>query len=323
MRGIYALCVCLTLVACGQPSYESSTPSVNGAVGSNSQVNSSGAGAAAFKTGFYSFANSQGCVKCHGSIVSPKFASPDFNEAYAQARGNEIGSTKPLIEFASPNASIFAVYAGNSHCGDAPCSNPANTAVVQGLLATWAAAELAGGSNTPTQTGGSAPPKFVTVSLTIPANLAAYNAAANTPLRFNLNQLANAETGGAAAIQKLNNAILEIEARYANISMTNYRFIKPKIIGASATVTVVGLHIFSKGATEEGIGVEDTQQTQFWNNVGKPTPVTAAVVARPNTLPTTPINANSFVNTSVPLTTVTLPVIGAGDMITIGFEVLQ
>ena len=55
----------------------------------------------------------------------------------------------------------------------------------------------------------------------------------------------------------------------------------------------------------------------------KPTPVDAPVIAKPNSLFTTVMNQTSFVNTSVPLTTVIVPAVGVGDVITVGFELLQ
>src|SRR6185437_11351547 len=94
--------------------------------------NISGTGIQVFQQTFYAFAQSQNCVKCHGASTHPMFASSDLNTAYMEATGTQIGSTAPLIDFTNPSASIIATYAGNGHCGDTPCSNPANTAVVQG-----------------------------------------------------------------------------------------------------------------------------------------------------------------------------------------------
>lgn len=303
----------LVLTACGASHV--SSPKQTGS--SSNNVASSGAGYEAFKTSFYAFAQSQNCVKCHGSLVTPKFANSDPAQAYQQARGNEIGSSTPLIDFNNPNSSVFAVYAGNGHCNDTPCSNPANTATVQSLLATWAAAEKAGGGSTTTGggTGSAVTPKYLTANLSLPATIANYDAATNasTPLRFNLNQAMPADLGA-----KYANAILEVEVRYTGPSQTHYRFNRMKIYGNNAAGTIVGLHLYIKGASDAGMGNEDLQQTMLWNSIGKPTPVAVPVAARPGTLPATPVNVTPFSTTGL-----ILPKIGAGDVITIGIEILN
>jgi hypothetical protein len=77
--GLFILVVGLT--GCGQPGQSAHTGSSDAG---GSAVNA--AGLEAFKTSVYAYSNSQGCVKCHGTIVAPKFASANINEAYAAAK---------------------------------------------------------------------------------------------------------------------------------------------------------------------------------------------------------------------------------------------
>ena len=308
MKHLVWFLILISVVGCGTASHDG-----NGRSSSNGQQSASSAGEAAFRDTLYAFAKSQNCVKCHSTIVTPKFGAADLDEAYAQARGTEIGSTKPLINFANPNASIFATYAGNGHCSDTPCSNPSNTATVQTLLATWATAEIvsSGGG-----TGSPAPvtPKYVAVSIPLPATIAAFNAANPTLIRFNLNTL-NPLFGNV----KVANALLEIEVRLANAAGTQYKFSRPKIFGNTATVSVAGLHLYIKAPAAIGVGDEDTGQSVLWNAVGKPTPVVAAIAVRPAALPLTP-------NAAVPLTNNSIfypKTVGVSDTLTLGIEDLQ
>jgi hypothetical protein len=99
-------------------------------------------GLTAFQNGFYAFAHTQGCVKCHAASQHPTFAAADILVAYDETRGNQLGSMEPLIDFTRPDDSIIADYAGNKHCKDTPCSDPVNSEIVKGLLEAWARVEL-------------------------------------------------------------------------------------------------------------------------------------------------------------------------------------
>ncbi len=308
MKHLVWFSLLISVVGCGTATHDGTGKSSSGG-----QQSASTAAQAAFRDTFYAFAKTQNCVKCHASLITPKFGAADLAEAYAQARGTEIGSTKPLIDFSNPNASIFAIYAGNGHCSDTPCSNPSNTATVQTLLATWATAELAGGPGV-TPPPEAIPPKHVSVSIPLPATIAAFNAAQPTLIRFNLNTLSPLFGN-----VKVANALLEIEVRLANAAGTQYRFSRPKIFGNTATVSVVGLHLYIKAPAAVGMGDEDLSQSILWNAVGKPTPVVAAIAVRPAVLPLTP-------NAAIPLTTNSIfypKTVGVSDTLTIGFEDLQ
>ena len=91
----------------------------------------------------YAFGTTQGCVKCHASTVNPQWMNPDVTVAYSFAR--------PILNVTDPSSSLFAAYAGNNHCNDPACQVPSNVAVVQSLLAQWAAVEIS-------QAAGGLPP---------------------------------------------------------------------------------------------------------------------------------------------------------------------
>lgn len=312
MRYVGVLILCLVIMGCGSANHSDPTISTsNGSNGAHGSV--SGAGFQAFESGFYQFAKSQNCVKCHATLISPKFGSSDPAQAYAEAR--------PLLVVGNPANSPFATYAGNGHCSDTPCSNPANTATLAPMIAAWAAAESSsgGGNNGGNNGGGTVvPAKYVSASVTLPATIANYDAAANasTPLRFQLSQL-NPATG----LAKLATAIVEVEVRYTGPSQTHYRFTRMKVYAtnqAGQNLNITGMHLYIRSASETGMGVEDLQQTGPWNNIGKPTALVAPIQARPATLPATPVNVTVFSTQSV-----IYPKLGAGDVVTIGFENLQ
>jgi hypothetical protein len=284
------------LTACGSTLHD-----VAGSDLSASQLSSgSAAGLKAFQTGFYAFANSQGCVKCHGAIQNPRFASPNLGEAYAAARGAKIGSTDPLIDFTNPDASIIVEYAGNSHCNDTPCANPANSATVQSLLEAWASAEVSGGV-----VQNAALPPYMTASMQVPANVPNLTVKNPAVMRFSLSSL---------GVPALSGAILEIEVQKVNT--TQYRIGKPKIAGNSAAVMVNGIHLYIKDVAASGVGTQDASQGLAWTSLS----ASAPVFALPTKLPTTPL-------TATPLTSTYLAVQAASatgaDVFTIGFDGLN
>lgn len=255
----------------------------------------------AFRTTFYAFAKSQGCVKCHESNVSPHFASLDINEAYRSASGFRNGSTTvKLIDFDLPVASTFIDYAGNSHCSDTPCSDPDIRPAVQSALEMWAASEIAlgrGGSAIPLKV-----PKFFTASLRVPATIPTIFT--NTPavLRFALSELS-------PKVPALNGAILEIEIQMVNDN--SYRLSKPKIAGNSVSIAITDLSVFIK-ATNDPLthGHEDISQALNWHAVD----ATAAVFALPATLPATPLTAVPLAGLPIYFQTST-----KADYFTVGF----
>lgn len=298
---VFVVSLLISLCACGAPEHDP-----NGSFSSSSV--SSQAALAAFQNGFYTFAKNQGCVKCHASIVHPNFAAPDVTFAYSEAKGNQIGSTVPLIDFSNPDSSIIITYAGNSHCNDTPCANPANSDVVKGLLESWAAAEMAssGGGG-----GGGSSPKanYMTTTVALPANIPSITAATPGVVRFQLAQLS-------PAFAALSKAVLEVEIQM--VTPTEYRISRPKIAGNTSAVNVRGLHVYLNTAANYnatgGSGAEDANQGTFWNSVS----ATAAVFALPNPLPAKPLGA-----TPLTTTTIQLQVLSTADVLTIGFDNLQ
>ena len=291
MKYLVGIILGLSLSACAPGGHEASNSSDAGA-----QI--SAAGLESFKTTVYSYANTQGCVKCHAAVVAPKFASSNLNEAYLAA--------KSVVNFANPDSSDLATFAGNSHCGDQACSNPANSTAIRALIGQWVAAENSGSSGG----GGTVTPpvpvvKYLTGSMALPATIPTIMTTNPAVVRINLSTLN-------PPVPSLANAILEVEVHMSNA--TQYRFRRPKIAGNTAAVNVKGIHLFIRSASDTGIGTEDTVQSAIWNAVN----VTAAIFAKPATLPATPLGAT-------PLTTSSLfyPKIGAGDVITIGFDDLN
>jgi hypothetical protein len=261
------------------------------------------AGLQAFKSGLYSFVNTQGCVKCHASIVTPRFAATDVSVAYAEARGAQRGSSAPLVDFSNPANSIFIVYSGNNHCGDVACSNPAIRTNVQSALLAWANAELSGSPGDTDDTHTRA--KFMTSSLAIPTDLPDLTVATPGVLRFPLAVFGT-------KIPALKNALLEVELQLVN--PTTYRVSKPKIVGNTAAVKVTGLHVYVRAAAGSGTGVEDTRQGDLWVSVS----AIADIFAMPKQPPKGP-------NTAVPLSTLALaiPVPDPASVMTIGFDSLE
>ena len=293
--GKFAALIALTLMvsACGSTLHD-----VAGSEVSTSQLSSGSAvGMQAFQTGFYAFANTQGCVKCHGAVQAPHFAAPNLSTAYKAALGKKIGSNEPLIDFSNPDASIIAQYAGNNHCNDTPCSDPANTATVKGLLEAWANAEIAGGS-----VQNVTLPKYMTASQQVPANVPNLTVKNPAVMRFSLSSF---------GIPALSGAIVEIEVQ--KLSATQYRIGKPKIAGNTAAVMVSGIHLFIKDAAASGVGAQDPSQGMVWTSVSAAAPI----FALPKTLPATPLAATPL--TTINMAAQAVSATGA-DVFTIGFD---
>lgn len=255
----------------------------------------------AFKNGYYAFSQSQGCVTCHASVVSPMFSSSNLTAAYTAA--------KSKVDFASVGSSVLISYVGNAHCSDSACSNPALAGTVQGYLESWAAAE----ASAPSGGGGgggvgvvtpAVPPKHLTAAVALPATIPSINQAA-VPVRFLLNAMA-------PAFPALNNAVAELEVQ--RLGPGQYRVTRFKIAGASAPVRITGVHVYVRAAAATGIGVEDVYQGNLWKN----DVLNVAVIARPNPLPATPMNVAVLETLAL-----IMPAQSSADVLTIGFENIE
>lgn len=284
---------------------------------SNADQNNLGApGIESFKTGLYAFAQARNCVKCHGSLIRPHFASLDIDSAYAVATGFRNGSTTvKLIDFSNPAASVFIEYAGNSHCSDTPCGDPAVRPNVQKALEDWAAAEMS--TNVPAP--GSTPPpgstpvavtyKYLTASLKVPATIPSILVTAPALLRFPLSGLKPPVAG-------LANAILEIEVHMASDSLTvvenQYRLMNPKIVGSTTALGITNVSVFMKATNDNPneVGLENMSVPVNWHSVVFNLPITA--------LPA-PIPATRFVAPSMTGLPIFFPTRTKTDYFTIGF----
>ena len=287
------------LAACGK--------SLGGHAALGANASAAGPGIDAFEKGFWSFARKQGCVKCHEGVVHPMFAANDIQKAYQEAKGYRIGSTtERLIEFDDPQGAAFIVYAGNAHCGDTPCSDPAVRPEVTAALEAWALAETTQSSQAPPASNGGAQTvslaNYYTDSLALPAMIPAATSANPAVLRFPLKNLK-------PELVALKDAILEIEIQLIN--PTTYRVLKPKVAGNTAPVTFEGIHVFVKQASAAGIGIEDDDQGETWIDASG----TAAVFAAPRTMPATPLRATPIVPGAV-----LIEKLSASDALAVGFE---
>ncbi len=243
----------------------------DGVFNSSSNAN---AGLNAFTSGFYAFAKSQGCVRCHDNNISPPIASSDVNTAYQAAMGTRTSSNTRLVDFNNPSASVLADFAGNSHCGVLACSDPNASIVAQRHIEDWAAAELT--VNEPVSATPVATFKFVTAALRVPVAIPNIQSATPAVLRFDLSLIKPAVTG-------LQGAILEIEIQYVNTNV--YRLNKPKIVGATTSLVFSDLRLHMKQVADVNVlGVEDLTYTTNWHSLVRQ----AALVAKPATLPTGP-----------------------------------
>lgn len=281
---IAALSIAALLSACA-PAYRPSHD-----ISASASLVRSERGFLEFQNGLYAFVKAQNCVKCHGAAVNPMFAAPDARAAYQNA--------KTRVDFSATGSSKFIPYAGNNHCGDVACSNPANSATVRTLLEEWADAETDDGDAdpNPVQPGAN---QFVTAGVNVPANLPTLMAATPAVIRFQLAQLN-------PAVPALAGAVLELEIQKSN--PTTYRINRPKIVGNTAPVQIDGIHVFVKPSGMAGLGVEDTNQGDLWADIA----VTAQIAPRPAVLPSTPL-------TATPLQTqaIFIPIQSATDVITV------
>jgi hypothetical protein len=212
------------------------------------------------------------------------------------------------VDFHNPNASIFATNAGNNHCGNPICADPAKVQVVQDLLSQWATVELSQENNIP-GAGVTLPnPPIRTAAMSIPASLPLITSSQAAVIRFNLSALT-------PAVPQLAGAILEISIQSYNSLGTTYKVFNPRIIGGTAPVSVSGIHVYVRPAAGTGLGTEDVNQGVLWaslNAVANPYPM-------PTTLPTGPVTG------AVPLASIPLGIAAqsAADVITIGFSFIQ
>lgn len=256
----------------------------------------------AFQSSVYAFGQSQGCVKCHGATVSPLWLSTNLSFAYSLAAS--------MVDFNNPAASIFALYSGNNHCNDPACQNTSNVSVMQNNLTQWASVEALIHGDSPPITSGTtlANPAFVTAAMPVPASIPLVTTNTTAVIRFDLTNLT-------PQVEALKGAILEISIQHYNAGLTQYKIFNPRLMGATAPVTLSGLHVYIRAASGTGLGMEDTNQGLLWSALH----VTPMVVAIPSPLPTGP-------STSIaPLTRTSLAaqVQSTEDVIAIGFASIQ
>lgn len=262
-------------------------------------------GETAYREGFYAFAQQRGCVQCHASLVHPFFASVDFRIAYSEAKGMQVGSSTPLIDFANPDASIIIVYSGSGHCNASPCSDPGIRPQVRSLLEAWAAAELKSGGGTG---GGANGAKYLTSAMPLPSSIPPVTSATPGVLRIPLKTLAVS----AALAPVLKDAILEIEIQM--LSASEYRLNRPKLAGATAQLNIKGLHVFIKESSATGIGAEDVNQGRAWNSLE----TIAPQYKLPSALPTGPLDAIPLITQSIQA-----EVKSTSDVFTVGFDSIE
>jgi hypothetical protein len=296
MKKLFLLFTCLGLTACD--AWHSGNTGVT-TLASSAVV--SAQSLEAFETTVYAFGQNQGCVKCHGRSVNPQWLNPTIGTAYSFAR--------PFVDFNDPTTSVIATNAGNNHCGDPVCADPANVAVMQDLLLQWATIErsLSEENNPPPSGGTTLPnPPVRTATMAIPASLPLITASRPAVIRFDLSALT-------PAVPALAGAILEISIQSYNSAQTTYKIFNPRIAGNTAAVLISGIHVYVRPASGAGLGSEDVNQGLGWANLN----ATAAPVALPVTLPTGPLTtATPLVNTSIG---VDVQAVGA-DVITLGFS---
>lgn len=254
----------------------------------------------AYRATLYSFGQTQGCVNCHSTRVNPAWMNGDLRLAYSVAA--------PHVDFTHPEASVFAIYASNNHCGDPICADPNTRAIVQGIITDWANAEMtfANGQLPP---GSTLPnPTYVTATMPLPSSLPLITAATPGVMRFNLSQLT-------PPIPALNNALLEVSVASYNSAFNKYKVFNPRVIGLTSPVRFTGLHVYVRPTSGTGLGIEDINQGTQWANIN----TMAQVFARPATLPTGPITGAN------PLTSISLGVQSqsTADSLTIGFAGIQ
>ncbi len=291
--GIFLLLV--EYVSCGQ--FKSTDGGAVGGMAASMQ---------AYQSTFYAFTQTQGCVQCHGGNVHPAFAAPDIATAYAQVRGNQIGSTKPLIDFYAPSTSIIIQYAGNGHCAATPCSDPSVRPMVQNLLATWSAAEIANGTAGPDLGPSAYLPNYLTDTQPIPPNLPDITSTATAIVRFDLSNLT-------PAVPALAGVYLEVQI--IMINPTEYRVSDLRIAGNLQTVNLTGIHILLNTSTGTGVGSEDPSATAtLWDNLS----VSAPPTPLPSPLPTGPMTSV----TPLTATSLDMQMLSASDVMTIGIDTI-
>jgi hypothetical protein len=252
---------------------------------STSTAPNTSSGLAAFQTGFYAFAQTQGCVQCHGASQAPLFAVSDVNSAYTAAMS--------IFTATTPNGQLFESYATSGHCGVASiCGDTAIQAQVDSLIQAWVTAEDSA-SGTPTTPGG---PQYTTGTVSIPANL---------PMADSQNAKAVVMSFPLASlgVASLTNATFKVSI--IMINPTEYQLSNPTITGNTAAVDVSGIHVFIRPSTQTGsIGNEDPQG-ELWDSLQ----ATVAFPA-PTTVP------------PMATTVIDIEQLSSSDQLTIGFDSL-
>jgi hypothetical protein len=152
---------------------------------------------------------------------------------------------------------------------------------------------------------GPTPPKYLSATVPMPANIPSVTAGTVAVLRFDLSKL-NPQ------VPALAGAILEVEILMSN--PTEYQVQNPKIAGISSAVQISGIHVFVNTSDGVGIGFEDINQGLFWTTSS----VTIPATALPNPLPAGPMSISSFENQPLEIQAQS-----TSDVMTIGFDTVQ
>lgn len=99
----------------------------------------------------------------------------------------------------------------------------------------------------------------------------------------------------------------------------DYRISNPRIEGNTVALPISGIHVFIKGATAAGVGVESIGQGNLWDTFATPFTVSAAPLA---TIPSATTPFTSAVINSQALNLPVTPGLTSPDMITVGFNSL-
>jgi hypothetical protein len=201
---------------------------------------------------------------------------------------------------------LFAIRAGDSHCGQSNCVG--KTATVAPLLDDWATAELSSGGSG--GSGSSGPPpsiKFMSQGVTVPTSVSngTTTGATFVVMRWQMNALSPASA-------LMGNSQFEIEIQQLNAN--TYRIRNPKIVGLTSPVLVKGIHVLIRKSTDAGVGTEDPLGDGWAADS-----VNVQPKALPVPLPTGPIPNSQILDTNAQGENI----LSGSDVFTIGFDDLQ
>ncbi|MBY0470560.1 hypothetical protein K2X30_05275 [bacterium] len=271
--------------------------SAQGGGGTNNTGGVSSSAVTAFQTGFYAAARAR-CVACHGASQSPLFAVVNINAAYA--------TSKTVVNFSNVPGSVILTKVRDGHCG-ANCST--NGTEWTGFINTWRAAEVAAGNITsaitPVQAFAIAAQdnlKWVTGQIVLSGNLPSANSGDRFErIRFPLSNLSPEDPDLAAAVVEI-----EIQKMIDGDGNRLYRIRNPRLASSVGMVQIKNIQVMINGRFD---GIESA-----FADVD--TLVTASAI---------PSDPSAALHT-MPLSNKEILVLqdrGAGDKISLGFEVLR